>query len=161
MQYLSYLFVLRKVSPHVFLLIYTEKRPSIYQIVKSESLQINPQWWVLFFWDLCTSHLLHNYFTTSSQLLHNYFKSTSQLPHNYFTTTSQLLHNYRVSQKNGTPYCGLICRLSISFYNLIDTGPFFCVYQEKNMWWNLSENKKVAEILHFCSMEGIFKFMQI
>ena len=68
---------------------------------------------------------------------------------------------YRVSQKNGTPHCGLICRLSLSFYNLIDTGPFFCVYQEKNMWWNLSENKKVAEILHFCSMEGIFKFMQI
>ena len=41
---------------------------------------------------------------------------------------------YRVSQKNGTPHCGLICRLSLSFYNLIDTGPFFCVYQEKNMW---------------------------
>ena len=69
--------------------------------------------------------------------------------------------DYRVSQKNSTPHCGLICRLSLSFYNLIDTGPFFCVYQEKNMWWNLSENKKVAEILHFCSMEGIFKFMQI
>ena len=41
---------------------------------------------------------------------------------------------YRVSQKNGTPHCGLICRLSLSFYNLIDTGPFFCVYQEKSVW---------------------------
>ena len=44
---------------------------------------------------------------------------------------------------------------------MINTGPFSCVYQEKNVWWNLSENKKVAEILPFWSMEGIFKFMQI
>ena len=43
-------FVLWKVSPHIFLLLYTGKRPSIYYIVKlDERLQNNQQWGVPFF----------------------------------------------------------------------------------------------------------------
>ena len=62
-----------------------------------------------------------------------------------------------MSQKNRSPHFKQFWSLLVKFQIIPSCGPFYHVYQEKNEWWNISEDLNRAEISDILCKEDILK----